>query len=106
MCSKHLGADSVYAWPTAEIAVMGPEGAANIIFRKDIDASDNPKETRAQKIKEYSDQFATPYQAAARGYVDDVIEPHKTRKYIASSLNMLATKRENHPTKKHGNFPV
>ena len=106
MCSKHLGADSVYAWPTAEIAVMGPEGAANIIFRKDIDASENPKETRAEKIKEYSDQFATPYQAAARGYVDDVIEPHKTRKYIASSLNMLATKRENHPTKKHGNFPV
>ncbi|MDL2248360.1 methylmalonyl-CoA carboxyltransferase [Tyzzerella sp. OttesenSCG-928-J15] len=106
MCSKHLGADSVYAWPSAEIAVMGPDGAANIIFKKDIDASENPAETRKEKIKEYTEQFATPYQAAARGYVDDVIEPHKTRAYIASAINMLSTKREMHPRKKHGNFPV
>jgi len=106
MCSKHLGADSVFAWPNAEIAVMGSEGAANIIFRKEIESSDDPKATRAEKIAEYTGRFATPYQAAARGYVDDVIEPAYTRKYIANSLAMLANKRETHPPKKHGNFPV
>ena len=106
MCSKHLGADSVFAWPSAEIAVMGPDGAANIIFRKEIEKSSDPKATRAEKIAEYTEQFATPYQAAARGFVDDVIEPAYTRKYLANSLAMLTNKREIHPPKKHGNFPV
>lgn len=106
MCSKHLGADSVFAWPSAEIAVMGPDGAANIIFRKEIAEASDPQAARAQKIAEYTEQFATPYQAAARGYVDDVIEPSHTRKLISNSLEMLSTKRETHPPKKHGNFPV
>jgi len=106
MCSKHLGADSVFAWPSAEIAVMGPDGAANIIFRKEIAEASDPQAARAQKIAEYTEQFATPYQAAARGYVDDVIEPSHTRRFIANSIEMLGTKRETHPPKKHGNFPV
>lgn len=106
MCSKHLGADSVFAWPSAEIAVMGAEGAANIIFRRDIDAAEDSKAMRAQKIAEYAEQFATPYQAAARGYVDDVIEPALTRKYVANAIKMLQNKREMQPPKKHGNFPV
>lgn len=106
MCSKHLGADSVFAWPSAEIAVMGPDGAANIIFRREIESASDPQATRAQKIKDYTEQFATPYQAAARGYVDDVIEPADTRRLIANALNMLATKRVTNPAKKHGNFPV
>ncbi len=106
MCSKHLGADTVFAWPQAEIAVMGPDGAANIIFKKEIDASSNPAETRAEKIAEYRAEFATPYQAAKRGYVDDVIEPRETRQKVAAALNMLSSKRETRPAKKHGNFPV
>ena len=106
MCSKHLGADSVFAWPTAEIAVMGPDGAANIIFRREIEKADDPQAMRAEKIKDYTEQFATPYQAAARGFVDDVIEPANTRWLIANALDMLATKREMRPAKKHGNFPV
>ncbi len=106
MCSKHLGADSVYAWPSAEIAVMGPDGAANIIFRKEIEASSDPATTRTEKIQEYKDQFANPYKAAARGFVDDVIEPSQTRKYLAASLRMLRGKKENRPRKKHGNMPV
>lgn len=106
MCSRHLGADQVFAWPTAEIAVMGPEGAANIIFRKDIEESPNPAETRKQKIEEYRDKFANPYQAAKRGYIDDVIEPAHTRVKIISALEMLVSKRETRPDKKHGNMPV
>ena len=106
MCSKHLGADSVFAWPSAEIAVMGPDGAANIIFRREIEESNDPQGVRAEKIKNYTEQFATPYQAAARGYVDDVIEPAETRKLVANALSMLATKRVVNPAKKHGNFPV
>lgn len=106
MCSKDLGADQVLAWPMAEIAVMGAAGAANIVFKKDIDKSVNPEATRKQKIAEYEEQFANPYQAAARGFVDDVIEPSLTRQRLASALNMLASKRESRPAKKHGNFPV
>ncbi|MDI3508506.1 MAG: methylmalonyl-CoA decarboxylase subunit alpha [Clostridiales bacterium] len=106
MSSRHLGADMVFAWPTAEIAVMGPDGAANIIFRKDIEASDNPMETREQKIEEYRSQFANPYRAAARGYVDDIIVPEETRPRLVAALEMLAGKREERPAKKHGNFPV
>lgn len=106
MNSKHLGADIVMAWPTAEIAVMGPDGAANIIFRKEIGESQNPIEFRKQKIQEYRNKFSNPYIAAARGYIDDVIEPATTRQRIASALDMLASKRETRPSKKHGNIPL
>ena len=106
MSSKHLGADMVYAWPTSEIAVMGPEGAANIIFRKDIKNADDPVAVRAEKIEEYRQQFANPYEAAKRGYVDDVIEPDSTRPRIIAALEMLRSKRESLPSKKHGNIPL
>ena len=106
MCSRHLGADMVLAWPSAEIAVMGPDGAANIIFKKEIDESSDPVVTRKDKIEEYKRNFANPYKAAARGYVDDVIDPAHTRARLASALTMLLGKREIRPTKKHGNTPV
>jgi len=106
MNSKHLGADMVFAWPTAEIAVMGPDGAANIIFRKDIASAEDPSQMRNDKIEEYRSKFSTPYVAAARGYVDDVIEPAATRDKIANALSMLRNKRENRPAKKHGNIPL
>ena len=106
MNSKHLGADIVLSWPTAEIAVMGPDGAANIIFKNEIAQSDNPIETRQAKIKEYTDKFTNPYMAAARGYVDDVIEPDSTRPRLISALEMLMSKRDSKPAKKHGNIPM
>jgi len=106
MCSKHLGADTVYAWPSAEIAVMGPEGAANIIFKKEIKASDNPEEKRQEMIEEYRSKFSNPYIAASRGYVDDIIDPSATRPMIISALQMLESKRESRPAKKHGNIPL
>lgn len=104
--SKAIGADVVYAWPNAEIAVMGPEGAANIIFAKEIASSDNPAETRARKIEEYRVKFANPYVAAANGMVDDVIDPRETRQKLLESLDMLKNKRETRPAKKHGNIPL
>ncbi|XEY11896.1 acyl-CoA carboxylase subunit beta [Fervidobacterium pennivorans subsp. shakshaketiis] len=106
MGSKHLGADFVAAWPTAEIAVMGPDGAANIIFKKEIDASENPEETRKQKIEEYRQLFANPYVAASRGYIDAVIDPRETRSWITKALEYSATKVESRPKKKHGNIPL
>ncbi|MDP4093151.1 MAG: carboxyl transferase domain-containing protein [Bacillota bacterium] len=106
MNSKHLGADMVFAWPTAEIAVMGAEGAANIMFRKEITASADPAETRKQKIDEYRDKFSNPYVAASRGYVDDVIEPNATRIRVLNALEMLNSKKEAKPTRKHGNIPL
>lgn len=106
MCSRHLGADAVFAYPQAEIAVMGAEGAANIIFAKEIETAENPNEVRAQKIKEYKDQFGNPYRAAERGYVDDIIDPKDTRKAISRILDMLRSKSEEHPQKKHGNIPL
>ena len=98
--------DIVMAWPTAEIAVMGPEGAANIIFKNDIKESSDPVTTRNEKIQEYRNKFASPYEAAKRGYVDDVIEPDSTRPRIIAALEMLASKRDSRPAKKHGNLPV
>ena len=98
MCCRELGADQVMAWPSAEIAVMGPAGAANIIFRKDPD--------KDQKTAEYVEEFATPYKAAERGYADMVIEPKETRPYVITALNALASKREVGPAKKHGNIPL
>ncbi len=106
MCSKDLGADVVMAWPSAEIAVMGPQGAANIIFRAEIQDSENPTETRARVIQEYTDEFATPYKAAERGFVDDVIEPAATRPRLIDAFDMLSSKREIRPAKKHGNIPL
>lgn len=106
MCSKELGADQVLAWPNAEIAVMGPDGAANIIFKNDIKNSDDPIETRKSKIEEYRDTIANPYIAAKRGYVDDVIVPSVSRPRLISAFNMLESKRENRPSKKHGNLPL
>jgi acetyl-CoA carboxylase carboxyltransferase component len=106
MCSRDLGADTVFAWPNAEIAVMGPDGAANIIFRKEIQEASDPAAARREKIQEYRDKFANPYVAAARGFIDDVIDPAETRARIAEALDMLASKREARPAKKHGNIPV
>ncbi len=106
MCSRQLGADMAFAWPTAEIAVMGAEGAANIIFRKEIQAADNPEEVRRQKVEEYEELFANPYVAAARGYVDDVILPRETRARLYDALVAMEGKREARPPKKHGNIPM
>ena len=106
MCSQHLGADVVFAYPQAEIAVMGAAGAANIIFRKEIKNADNPEALRQEKIKEYREQFANPYKAAERGYVDDIIDPKDTRVVIAKALEFLRTKSEEPIQKKHGNIPL
>ncbi|HZK33709.1 MAG TPA: carboxyl transferase domain-containing protein [Bacillota bacterium] len=106
MSSKHLGTDLVFAWPTAEIAVMGAEGAANIIFRDDINNADDPLQTRQEKIDEYKTRFSNPYIAASRGYIDDVIEPAATRPRLISAMEILESKRESRPSKKHGNIPL
>jgi acetyl-CoA carboxylase carboxyltransferase component len=106
MCSKHLGADIVYAWPDAQIAVMGAEGAANIIFAKDIKAAANPQEERAKKIAEYDTMMMNPYVAASRGYVDDVIEPATTRKMLIAAFDSLESKVVHKANKKHGNIPL
>lgn len=106
MCSRHLGADAVFAWPTAEIAVMGAEGAANIIFRKEITSARDSKAKRQEKIEEYQALFSNPYVAASRGYVDAVIAPRETRPRIIRALEMLKDKQEIRPWKKHGNIPM
>ena len=106
MCSKHLGADLVFAWPSAEIAVMGPEGAADVVFRKEIEAAEDPKAARKEKQEAYRREFANPYQAARAGFVDEVIAPSHTRHRVALALALLASKKETLPEKKHGNFPV
>jgi propionyl-CoA carboxylase beta chain len=104
--SKSIGADMVYAWPNSEVAVMGPEGAANVIFAKEIAESENPEAVRQEKIQEYREKFATPFVAAANGMIDDVIDPRDTRKYIISALDMLKNKKKQLPFKKHGNIPL
>lgn len=106
MCSKDLGADLAFAWPTAEIAVMGASGAANIIHRKEIKEAGDPEAKRKEKINEYDDLFANPYRAANRGYIDAVILPRETRPRLIRALNILKTKREVRSPKKHGNIPV
>ena len=106
MCSKHLGADTVFAWPKAEIAVMGASGAANIIFAKDIKAAEDPEEERANKIAEYEGTMMNPYVAASRGYVDDVIVPADTRKKLIKAFKALEGKYQDSPAKKHGNIPL
>ncbi len=106
MSSKHVRADMNFAWPTAQIAVMGAEGAVNIIFKDRIEAAADPAAERSRLVREYEEQFANPYAAAARGYVDDVILPSETRPRLIGALDMLADKRDTNPRKKHGNIPL
>ncbi|MER3411970.1 MAG: methylmalonyl-CoA carboxyltransferase [Thermoleophilia bacterium] len=106
MSSKHIRGDFNFAWPTAEVAVMGPEGAVNIVFRREIEAAEDPEARRAELIREYRERFANPYVAAERGYVDDVIEPRRTRPVIIDALETARTKRERRPPRKHGNIPL
>jgi acetyl-CoA carboxylase carboxyltransferase component len=106
MNSKHLRSDVSFAWPTAEIAVMGAEGAVNIVFRKEIEKAADPEAKRQQLIREYREKFSTPYSAAERGFIDDVIDPAETRPRLIKALRMLSTKRESVPARKHGNIPL
>jgi propionyl-CoA carboxylase beta chain len=106
MSSKHIRADFNFAWPTAEVAVMGPEGAVNIVFRKELEESADPEARRQALIADYREQFANPYVAAERGYVDDVIEPRRTRPVLVDALQTALTKREARPRRKHGNIPL
>jgi propionyl-CoA carboxylase beta chain len=106
MCSKHIRADINLAWPSAELAVMGPDGAVNIIFRKEIQAAEDPKKKAKELVSEYREKFANPYIAAEMGYVDDIIEPQETRSRLINTLHSLLNKREDRPAKKHGNIPL
>jgi propionyl-CoA carboxylase beta chain len=106
MSSKHIRADFNFAWPTAEVAVMGPEGAVNIVFRKELEAADDAAARRAELIEDYRRQFASPYAAAERGYLDEVIEPRRTRPALINALETALTKRERRPPRKHGNIPL
>jgi len=106
MSSKHIAGDINFAWPTAEIAVMGAKGAAEIIFRKEVKDSEDPEKKLVEKIKDYENEFANPYQAAKRGYIDDIIIPSKTRFRLIRSLEILSTKRDSNPPRKHGNIPL
>ncbi len=106
MCSKHIRGDLNFAWPSSELAVMGPEGAVQIIFRKEIDAAKDPKAREAELVREYREKFANPYIAARMGYLDDIIEPPETRPRVVNALSMLRSKRETRPPKKHGNIPL
>jgi methylmalonyl-CoA carboxyltransferase large subunit len=106
MCGKDLGADRVLAWPTAEVAVMGAEGAAEIVFRREIQAAEDQNAKRAELIESYRNAFSTPYVAAGRGLIDDIIEPADTRLAVAQALEVLHTKRDLRPAKKHGLIPL
>jgi propionyl-CoA carboxylase beta chain len=106
MSSKHLRTDFNYAWPTAELAVMGPEGAVNILYKRELDAAADPARARAGKVAEFREKFATPYVAASRGFVDEVIRPRETRRKLIAALRNLENKRDKNPPKKHGNLPL
>ena len=106
MNSKHIGADMNFAWPSAEIAVMGAKGAAEIIFKKEIKEADNPEAKWKEKEQEYADLFANPYNAAAHGYIDEIIEPAQTRQKLINAFKMLENKVDTLPKKKHGNIPL
>jgi propionyl-CoA carboxylase beta chain len=106
MCSKHIRGDYNVAWPTAELAVMGADGAVQIIHRRRIEAAGNPEQERQRLVDEYTERFANPYQAAAMGYIDDVIEPSETRQRLVRALGMLQDKEETRPARKHGNIPL
>jgi propionyl-CoA carboxylase beta chain len=106
MASKHIRTDLNFAWPTAEIAVMGPEGAVNILHRREIEAAADPEALRARKVAEFREKFANPFVAAGRGFVDGVIQPRTTRRRLITALASLETKRDRNPPKKHGNIPL
>jgi acetyl-CoA carboxylase carboxyltransferase component len=106
MNSKSIGADLAFAWPSAELAVMGPQGAVDIVYRRELATSPDPAGRRAQLVEEYTERFANPYLAAERGYVDDVIDPAETRRVLSRSLDLLRSKREELPKRKHGNVPL
>ncbi len=107
MASKHIRADFNFAWPTAEIAVMGPEGAVGIVHRRQlVEAGEGAERVRAEKVAEYREKFANPWAAAERGYVDEVIEPALTRRKLIAALRVLDTKRDQNPPRKHGNIPL
>jgi acetyl-CoA carboxylase carboxyltransferase component len=106
MNSKSIGADLAFAWPTAELAVMGAAGAVGIVYRRDIAESSDPEALRAQLIEDYEERYANPYVAAERGFIDDVIDPAETRRILARSLDLLRGKREDLPKRKHGNVPL
>ena len=106
MASKHIRGDVNYASPTAEIAVMGPDGAVNIIFRKELVKSDNPEKTKAELVADYRARFASPYKAAELGFIDEVIMPEETRPKVIQAFEMLKNKRDSNPPRKHGNIPL
>ena len=106
MASKHLRTDVNLAYPTAEIAVMGPEGAVNIVYRRELQKAEDPEKLRREKVEEFRERFANPYIAAERGWVDAIIEPRDTRPKLIAALHMLETKRDTLPPKKHGNIPL
>jgi len=106
MSSKHIRGDLNFAWPSAEIAVMGPDGAVNIIFRKELGEAENPDQRKVELVEEYREKFANPYIAASRGYIDAVIEPRETRPRLINGLEMLANKRDQNPAKKHSCIPL
>jgi propionyl-CoA carboxylase beta chain len=106
MSSKHLRSDLNLAWPSAEIAVMGPEGAVNVVFRREIDTAEDPVARRTELVQEYRDKMASPYVAAERGFIDDVIEPRDTRARLINGLEVFQNKRASNPARKHGNIPL
>ena len=106
MSSKGLRGDLLYAWPNAEIAVMGPEGAVNILYRNELKSVSDPASFRAEKVDEFRAKFASPYIAARRGFIDEVIQPRATRRKLIAGLRMLENKRDTLPAKKHGNIPL
>jgi propionyl-CoA carboxylase beta chain len=106
MSSKHIRGDINLAWPTAEIAVMGAEGAINLLYRRELVGAEDPDARRRQLVEEYREAFANPFVAASWGYLDDIIEPHQTRPRLINALEMLQNKRDENPPKKHGNIPL
>ena len=106
MASKHIRTDMNFAYPTAEIAVMGPDGAVNIIYRKELAASSGAESEKVKRVLEFREKFANPYIAAERGFVDEIIAPHETRKKLITALTMLDSKRDTNPPRKHGNIPL
>jgi propionyl-CoA carboxylase beta chain len=106
MSSKHIRTDVNLAWPTAEIAVMGPEGAVNILYRRELESAADPAAVRAQRVAEFREKFANPYVSASRGFIDEVIRPRQTRPRLITALARLETKRDRNPPRKHGNIPL
>jgi propionyl-CoA carboxylase beta chain len=106
MASKHIRTDFNYAWPTAELAVMGPEGAINILYKRELEAAADAASTRAEKVAEFRNKFANPYNAAAHGFLDEIIHPRETRRKLIAALRNLENKRDRNPPKKHGNIPL